>query len=246
VDWIYLSPHFDDVALSCGGLVWEQTQQGDEASIWTIFAGEAPNEDLSPFAHSLHERWNFDQQAPVHRMEEDRQSCLFLGAKMRYFSLPDCIYRRDPHTHKAMYATEKALNGPIHQGDEQNLALLQEELKMAVPPDAVLVYPLALGNHVDHQLVRLAAEDLHHSAWYYADYPYVSRDSTQLERFIQEGWKRQVFPISLPGLEAWIHSIEAHASQISTFWSDGMAMRHAVTDYYHRNGGIGLWKKPAK
>ena len=24
--WVYLSPHFDDVVLSAGGLVWEQTR----------------------------------------------------------------------------------------------------------------------------------------------------------------------------------------------------------------------------
>ena len=27
--WIYLSPHFDDAVLSCGGLIWEQTHSGD-------------------------------------------------------------------------------------------------------------------------------------------------------------------------------------------------------------------------
>jgi hypothetical protein len=57
MEWIYLSPHFDDVAFSCGGLVWEQTELGDEVSIWTICAGEPPPGPVSKYAQSLHDRW---------------------------------------------------------------------------------------------------------------------------------------------------------------------------------------------
>jgi LmbE family N-acetylglucosaminyl deacetylase len=245
MQWIYLSPHFDDVALSCGGLVWEQARQGDQVSIWTICAGEPPPGDFSPFAQSLHDRWNFDKHAYIHRKEEDTRSCQFLGAKQHYFSLPDCIYRLDPQTHKHMYASEMALNGPIHPGDRQSLDHLQEELRLAVPTSAVLICPLALGNHVDHQLVRLAAEGLAQLTWYYADFPYVSQNTTQLDQLTREGWQSQGFTISAEGLEAWIYSIELHASQISTFWVDGQALRRAVTDFCQQSSGIHLWKKPA-
>ena len=67
MEWIYLSPHFDDVALSCGGLLWEQAQAGEGASVWTICAGEVPAGQLSPFAQSLHERWEKGQGAAVQR-----------------------------------------------------------------------------------------------------------------------------------------------------------------------------------
>jgi LmbE family N-acetylglucosaminyl deacetylase len=244
VHWIYLSPHFDDVALSCGGLAWEQAQQGNRVSIWTICAGNPLAGDLSPFARALHERWNFDQQAPYQRQQEDMQSCHRLGAEPRYFSLPDCIYRRDEKTCEFMYASEEALNGPIHPGDTASIATLREELKLALPVDATLICPLALGNHVDHQLIRLAAEGLKQLAWYYADFPYVSRDETQLWQLAREGWLSQVFLLSPQGLEAWIYSIQAHASQINTFWEDELAMRQAVTHYFLENGGIRLWRPP--
>jgi hypothetical protein len=109
----------------------------------------------------------------------------------------------------------------------------------------VLVSPLALGKHVDHQLTRFAVEGLEQLAWYYADFPYVTRDSTQLDQLLDDGWQSQVFSISMDGLEAWIDSISAHASQISTFWPDEPAMRQAISDYWHWSGGIRLWKKPA-
>lgn len=242
--WIYLSPHFDDVALSCGGLVWEQARQGNQVSIWTICAGEPPAGDISPFALSLHERWNFDLNAPAQRRQEDLRSCQRLGAGQWYFPFPDCIYRRDPQTHEHMYTSEASLNGSLQPGDEQVMAGVQDELKMVLPPEAILVCPLALGNHVDHQLTRSAAEGLEQLAWYYADFPYVTRDSTQLDQLMRDGWQSQVFAISMDGLEAWIDSVGAHASQISTFWSDEPVMRQAISDYWHSIGGIRLWKKP--
>src|SRR5512139_3118661 len=77
--WIYLSPHLDDAALSCGGLIWEQVHAGDTVSVWTICAGDPPNGSLSPFAEALHARWQSGIEAAVLRREEDVTSCLLLG-----------------------------------------------------------------------------------------------------------------------------------------------------------------------
>ena len=57
MEWIYFSPHLDDVALSCGGLAWEQSQSGSPVQVWTICAGDPPARPLSAFAEELHERW---------------------------------------------------------------------------------------------------------------------------------------------------------------------------------------------
>jgi len=243
MSWIYLSPHFDDVAFSCGGLVWEQTQAGKMVSIWTVCAGEPPVGDLSPFAQELHARWEVSQNAGQRRIE-DTNSCQRLGASYRHFSIPDCIYRRHPQTGEFMYASEAALNGPLHPGDTQTLHTIQETLRPSLQPNMVLVCPLGLGAHVDHQLTRMALEGLGHTLWYYADFPYVLCRKTLLEQLEQEGWISQTFPVSQEGLAAWQDSISAHGSQISTFWDSEIAMRQAVVDYLRWYGGIRLWSMP--
>lgn len=243
--WIYLSPHLDDVALSCGGLAWEQAHGGESVSIWTICAGEPPTGDISPFAKELHGRWEVGQNAPAQRRIEDIRSCQCLGATPRHFSVPDCIYRRHPQTKEYMYASETALTGPLQPGDSQVIRSIHEEIQPTTQSDATLVCPLGLGNHVDHQLTRRVAEGLGHHVWYYADYPYVLRYNTQIEQMEQEGWLSQIFLISGHGLSAWMDSISAHGSQISTFWADDLAMRRAIADYLQSNGGIRLWRKPA-
>ena len=242
--WIYVSPHLDDAALSCGGLVWEQAQAGETISIWTVCAGEPPDGDFSPFAQELHARWEVGQNALAKRRIEDVNACRRLGASYQHFSIPDCIYRRHPQSGEFMYASEAALNGPLQPGDTQVIHTFLELLRQSLQPDAVLVCPLGLGNHVDHQLTRQAVEDLGVPLWYYTDYPYVLRCKTQLEQMEQQGWVSQVFPISQSGLAAWIDSISAHGSQISTFWTSELAMRQAVMEYMQWNDGIRLWRNP--
>jgi LmbE family N-acetylglucosaminyl deacetylase len=243
--WIYLSPHFDDVTLSCGGLLWEQVQAGQVVSIWTVCASEPPAGDFSPFAQELHARWEVDQNATAVRRIEDINSCYRLGASYQHFSIPDCIYRRNPQTGEFMYTSEEALNGPLQPGDTRVARTLLKELRRSLQPDTNLVCPLGLGDHVDHQLTRQAAEGLGRALWYYADYPYVLRCTAQVEQMKQEGWINQVFPISPEGLVAWQDAISAHVSQISTFWAGESDMRQAVTDYLRLTGGVHLWSKPA-
>jgi hypothetical protein len=244
VTWLYLSPHFDDVALSCGGLAWEQAHAGLKVSIWTICAGVPPPGDLSPFTEMLHSRWEAGQNAPAARKIEDINSCQRLGASYYHFSLFDCIYRRHPQTGEFMYASEQALNGPFHPGDAQATADLLEELRRTIPGDVTVVCPLALGNHVDHQLTRLVVDRLGCKCLYYADFPYVLHDTTRIDNLLSEGWESRIYPISGHGLAAWQDSISAHVSQISTFWPDEAEMRRVVSHYLHVNGGIRLWERP--
>ena len=52
--WIYLSPHFDDAVLSCGGVIFEQSRQGIQTEIWTIFAGSPPHSVFSLDPNVVH------------------------------------------------------------------------------------------------------------------------------------------------------------------------------------------------
>ncbi|NTV35511.1 MAG: PIG-L family deacetylase, partial [Anaerolineaceae bacterium] len=70
--WIFLSPHFDDAVFSCGGLIYEQVQQGDQVEIWTICAGDLPEGQLSPFAEELHARWTTGRETISSRAAEDQ------------------------------------------------------------------------------------------------------------------------------------------------------------------------------
>jgi LmbE family N-acetylglucosaminyl deacetylase len=241
--WIYLSPHFDDVALSCGGLVWEQAQAG-EVEVWTVCAGLPTGNRISSFAAGLHERWEgisgsaggTSEQTGAEivrvRRREDEAACRIMGARQRLLDIPDCIYRAAPgEPGQALYASEQALFGPLHPQENGLVNQLAELLARTLSRQAGIVCPLALGNHVDHQLVRRAAEATGRQLWYYADYPYVDPPGV--------GGLASRFQVSETGLEKWVEAVSAYSSQISTFWQSRETMRADLLAYGAE--GVQLW-----
>lgn len=252
MSWIYLSPHLDDAAFSCGGLLWEQAHTGIDVQVWTVCAGDPPAGPISSFAQSLHARWEGGADAGQLRRQEDRLACGILGGSARHFPIPDCIYRRHPDTGDYLYDSEQALFSPLHPSEDvlvQSLARTLLEVLPGGPAQGVnLVLPLSLGGHVDHRLTRAAAQLIHCSelactAWYYADFPYVLEDSTLLAELPKEGWHSQVFPISEAGLSAWQRSMAAYRSQVSTFWDGIIEMEASIRAYCMETGGVRLWQK---
>jgi LmbE family N-acetylglucosaminyl deacetylase len=248
MQWIYLSPHFDDVALSCGGLVWEQVQSGLSVTVWTICAGGPPEGALSPFAASLHERWDASAQAASQRHLEDIASCQVIGAAHRHDAIPDCIYRRAPlgstGEMQALYTNNTELLGEIHPSEAGLIDLLSQKILREIPSQVELVCPMAVGGHVDHRLTRAAAELVGRKLWYYLDYPYVLRYPNERENLRQAGWTALRCNLSESAMQAWQTSIAAHASQISSFWSDLESMQAAIRDYNDSLGGELLWRAP--
>jgi LmbE family N-acetylglucosaminyl deacetylase len=241
VDWIYLSPHFDDVAFSCGGLVWEQVHKGESVSIWTICAGFPGDAQLSPFAASLHERWGTGERVTQVRRTEDAEACAELGATFRHMDIPDCIYRRSIRDGSPLYPTREAIFGPLRSEEQELVARLAGDLSALIPVGANVVCPLGLGGHVDHQLVRTAAESLARPLSYYADYPYVLQEKPE-KMAERAGLLSRYFQISEAGLAAWEQAVLAHASQISSFWADEDATRKSIREYVSQLRGGQLWQ----
>lgn len=56
-DHLYLSPHFDDAVLSCGGQIARHTAAGQSVLVVTITGGDPPAEAPSDTVAMLHQRW---------------------------------------------------------------------------------------------------------------------------------------------------------------------------------------------
>jgi hypothetical protein len=217
--------------------------------VWTICAGEPPSEPLSSFAQELHWRWGVGSDAILARRSEDAVSCAHLAARYLHFSIPDCIYRRSPHTGEPLYASEAAIFGAVHPDEavlvEELTQLLERQLHENIKiPQIQLVCPLTLGGHVDHRLTRTAAERLGIPLYYYPDYPYTIENAATIASNLPASWEMSVYPISEAGVQAWVKSIAAHRSQISTFWAGVEAMECAIREYAQEYGGVRLWRPP--
>lgn len=169
---IFLAPHFDDVALSCGGTVCLFAELGLQPLVVTLFGGE-PREPLSAFARQQHRWRGLDDAAVVQlRRKEELAAARVLGARALWFEIPDAIYR------DARYTSDSELFGTIHPDDlslVETLRALVEDVIEQQGGQVTLFVPLAIGGHVDHQIARmvgLAVATRGYPVWAYEDLPY--------------------------------------------------------------------------
>jgi len=239
VRWIYLSPHFDDAVLSCGGLIWEQVKKQTPVEIWTICAGDASPGPLSPLAVQCHLQWGYTsaEEVVAARRAENQKAAALVGAETVDFSIADCIYRRSL-TGDLLYTEE--LFGPIHPSDEMLDSDIAAALATELQPDDQIVSPLAIGRHVDHILTRRAAEKLDHPLWYYADIPYLLNNNKGQPSATRNLLKK-LFPVTKQGLGHWVKGIAAYRSQIRMLFNDEEKMKVGISLYWEDRQGIRLW-----
>ena len=240
--WIYLSPHFDDAVLSCGGLIWDQRRAGDEVEIWTLFAGDPPPGPLSNFAKVNHELWGVTsgEEVVALRKAEDEAAAAIVGAELVHFSIPDCIYRRSP-TGEYLY-TETVMTSP-HPADRYLHRRVAAAIKSELSPGDALICPLSLGGHVDHILARKAAESLRKPLHYYADIPYLLNYPETLGPAIA-ALESEFFPVSAEGLDAWLEGVRAYKSQVDSLYKGEGTLFDAIRRYWVKENGLRLWKIP--
>ncbi|MBI2940837.1 MAG: PIG-L family deacetylase [Chloroflexi bacterium] len=167
---LYVAPHFDDVALSCGGTVVREAEMGVAPLVVTVFAGDPTGPDLTPFARFQHARWGSDD-ALGERRQEDAAAMAALNADYLWLPFLDAIYRGD------QYLSDDELFGPLKPDDHKLVGRLADDLLhlWRQTDGAVVSLPLALGNHVDHQLCRATGAPLRAAGAplrYYEDVPY--------------------------------------------------------------------------
>jgi LmbE family N-acetylglucosaminyl deacetylase len=232
---LFLSPHLDDAALSCGGMIAGLAAVGQPVLVVNLCSGSpAPDLPLSAFAAAMHVRWGLPATEVVRqRLVEDEIALETLGADSYQLDLLDAIYRLP-----AAYTDDERLFGVVAPTDPlaAQLAPALTEL-CARYPEAIIYAPLGVGHHVDHQIVCVAALELVRqgmSVAFYEDFPYVATPGALHARLEELGGHELFAPVVTaidPALSRKIAAIEAYASQIGMLFGDYTAMATAVTAY---------------
>ena len=236
--YIYLSPHLDDAALCAGGFIYDLTRAGRPVEIWNFMCGFPLEGELSPFAQVLHFQWGTTTTEETIRIRraEDEKAAAIMGAKSVYFDFLDCIYRRGPEG-DWLYAEVFV---PPHPAEADLPARIAESISARLVRDDVLICQLAVGSHVDHVIVRQAAELLGRSLLYSIDIPYLFNYPHELA-LKSAGMKEKLYSISEAGLTSWQDASMAYASQISTLFESEQDLRNRFQYYWAEQGGICFW-----
>lgn len=231
--YIYLSPHLDDAILSNGAVIWDLVRRRIPVEVWTIFAGDPPAGNLSPFAREIHQRWQTGASAPAARRGEDQLACERLQVEFHHFEYPDCIYRTLPGSETPLIQKNEDLFQVLPATESALVDEITQNLTRLLPKDAFLVVPLGMGRHIDHQIVRKAGEQLGLPLFYYPDFPYAANHPEELDLLAPKNFVLQHFPLSNLALAAWQYAVEAYVSQISTFWPSLSEMYAKIEEYAH-------------
>jgi GlcNAc-PI de-N-acetylase len=237
--YIYFSPHLDDAVLSAGGLISDQTRSGIPVEIWTFMSGAPDDEQLTDFAKSMHKMWGTTsaKETIQIRREEDRQAASRVGAKAVHFDFLDCIYRRGKNG-EVLY--DSAVFTPPRAEDADLPAQIAQTMVAWLKPDDVVVSQLAIGGHVDHILVRKAAEMLKRQLVFDLDIPYLLDHPEELS-LKTVGMKGSLQPVSEIGLEIWLDASEAYVSQLGSLFESIDSMRERMRAYWSEERGIQFW-----
>ena len=252
---IFLSPHLDDIPLSCGGIAARLSRQGAHCIALAIFTAPAtPDVPLSPFAHLLHSQWesaagesdaNNASRINEVRREEERQALRLLGLEPVWLDLLDAVYRRGT-AGEYFYASREALMEKANVAAEERCLLapsiareIERVAKETGARGKVRVFaPLGVGRHVDHQVAFLATRRLgpRYGVLYYEDYPYAGKEGA-LQARLEELSSTLDLPIrsrltsiaDLIGVK--IASIARYKSQLNNLFGSAEEMPSAVRGY---------------
>ena len=256
---LFLSPHYDDAVLSCGGLIHKLVGEGQRVVVRTIMGG-APSATAvpdTPITRDLHARWAAGENPVEARIKEDEAAVTSLGASAEHMLYwMDCVYRVS-RKGEPLYTTEESLWGEIHPGDVA--AQLLPTLVLA-PNDVVhgIYVPMGAGRHVDHRIVRDWGLELRKQyPWvalkFYEEYPYIETAGAvekALEFFatLEPPLKleAEIVPLQEADVAAKVKAVGYYTSQISSFWADAAAMDAGLRASLTRTGGgqpaERLWK----
>ncbi len=214
----FLSPHYDDIALSCGGTAALLARAGLAPEVAIVFGEEPdPAAALTPFAAAMHRGWGLDAQAVVaRRRAEEAAAAAVLGTTVSSLPFHDAIYR---HGH---YQSDDQLFGEVAAAEAHLPASIISALGLDVASDpTVRIYaPLGVGRHVDHQHVFAAGIALTRAGWdvwFYEDLPYGMQDGAVETRLGDIG--ALLAPVTIEVSTTWeakIAAVLAYPSQLTT------------------------------
>lgn len=226
-----LSPHFDDGVLSCGGRIWSLRQQGYPVQVITLFAGGPPI-PLPPFAAYQHRKWGDVPDITRLRQAEDRAAYMRLGCEaLHYLAAPDAIYRLDERG-AGRYASNQALFGPLHPEEAAYAAELATQVAPLLAAGTTLLAPLAVGQHVDHQLAYRVGWTLREMGWrvrFYEELPYVEWEGARASALRDKvGWQAEHFPLSEEAMASKVAAMAYYRSQIPVLYGDDLSMSRRI------------------
>jgi LmbE family N-acetylglucosaminyl deacetylase len=168
-DHVIISPHFDDAAASCGGRIIDRAKMGEKVLIVTVFTSHITKE--KSFRKKAYLKlFDYDR-----RCAEDKAAMASLGVDFIWLGYREILFRENIPLFR-YWPNFRKTRSNVTLSDGLASDLLDICRKTGCKN---LILPLAVGQHMDHQIVFQAGVDLlksgerSFSVIFYEDCPYV-------------------------------------------------------------------------
>jgi LmbE family N-acetylglucosaminyl deacetylase len=227
-----LSPHLDDVVLSCAALIADARRRGIDVLVITLFNGR-PEPPLSPPAVRFHARCGHAyDNAMDEREHEDDLALGRLGARTVRLYLPEALYRKNRRG-EPVYDSDASIFLERLPQPCAFLDTVRRKVRAAVDvadPDLLLV-PLGIGGHIDHMLAREAVRELSYPIMHYEDVPYLLYDRCKNWSSTMPLHDARMHHVTKAGWSAKLEAIDCYASQREVLWYSPSTWRDDLTGY---------------
>lgn len=230
---IYLSPHLDDAALSCGGSIALQQKNNERVLVVTLCTA-APSSvtAFSALAKEFHSQWSLSPDQVVStRLQEEHLAMEHLDVDYYWANFLDAIYRYPTayHSRDTLF-NEPAIDDPLSSPLEELIQTLMDRI-----PQATLYFPLGIGSHVDHLLTyAIAAHQNDSKILFYEDFPYVAVPGALEQRRTKLDSRMISAMVTIDTvIETKLAAINAYTSQMNELFGGSDTMRQTVRQYAH-------------
>lgn len=231
---VFVSPHPDDVAWSCGGLVPIARAAGRQVIWITVFDGDPAR---MPDTSSRRENWRL-LAAPELRRREDRQAATRAGVTLVSLGFVDAALRRRGDTW--LYPSPGALMQAMQSNDDV-LDDVTRAMRVALAGADLVLAPLAHQGHVDHRVARHAVESAAPASsklYLYEEFPYTETPPSN-------GKCPWIIPVEF---RPWVALAMLYRSQMAAIFGNADRFRTCLNTWAHMRGkavgvpyGVCLW-----
>jgi LmbE family N-acetylglucosaminyl deacetylase len=198
---LFLSPHLDDVALSCAGRLIDLCERRQEVVVATVFTEGAA---------STYRK----------RRAEDRAALASVGAEVRHLGLHDAPFRL------GCGFDGEALAVPPGEDDVKLVRDAVARVLDEVQPDDVW-FPAGVGGHVDHRAVFAAHQVVPEAAHFYVERPYAF-ETQMIARHVGLSVHKAMWPHAW--LERVVAIVDGYRSQLRWLF-DSSSSRTAYEEH---------------
>ncbi len=214
-DIIFLSPHFDDAVFSCGGEIYYRSLRGEKVGVATVFTSNKTDK-ITDFGKKIISIMSLTPENYRYiRQTEDQKASHILNFTSLYLHFPEAIFR-------GVSNFKELFKNTFSSEEEELVYTIAREIDSL--ETEIVVAPAAIGDHIDHAIVKKAAYLSKKFVVLYEDIPYSKLVKTNKQQRL-----RITIPLSKEAITKKVEASLAYNSQIIPIFKSKRRAKRLIT-----------------